>query len=363
MRIVHVVEPFVSGVATFVKLLTENLPHDQHIVIHGERQDIAAAAEVKKTFNSGNVRFIPWTFAQRNISLRKDLAAFVELYHILRRLKQKNLVDAVHLHSSKGGFLGRLACRLARIRNVVYTPNGAPFLQSGKKLWVSLYKLFERIGNSLGGQVVCCSSSEQQVYEELGIPAVTINNGVPLTPVQHISIKPSSGQLNRFRIVTCARISAQKNPAMFNAIAAELEDNPLFEFVWVGDGEERHLLTAKNIIVTGWLPEDEAREVVNSSEIYLSTSNFEGLSFSVLEALTFKKPVLLKDCVGNRDMVNKGLNGDLFDQSAEAVLKILQYYNNRKMLSVMGEHSRRFCRQEFDIRQTCNQYHNLYAGA
>jgi hypothetical protein len=38
MIIVHVVEPFEAGVAVFVKLLSETMPDDTHIIIHGERR-------------------------------------------------------------------------------------------------------------------------------------------------------------------------------------------------------------------------------------------------------------------------------------------------------------------------------------
>jgi len=36
MNIIHVVEPFASGIATFVKSLVENLQDDLHIIIHGK---------------------------------------------------------------------------------------------------------------------------------------------------------------------------------------------------------------------------------------------------------------------------------------------------------------------------------------
>src|SRR5215813_12361842 len=127
MTIVHVVEPFASGIAVFIKYLTEAMPDDLHIIIHGERKQVISAADVKKTFSSGNVRFIKWHSAQRSINPFKDLLALGELYNILRRLRAKRLADSVHLHSSKSGFLGRLACRILRMRNVFYTPHGAPF--------------------------------------------------------------------------------------------------------------------------------------------------------------------------------------------------------------------------------------------
>lgn len=359
MKIVHVVEPFVSGVAVFVKLLVENLPNDQHIIIHGERRDVAPAEVVKKTFPATNVKFIKWRSAQRSINPKKDMLAFFELYHILKRLKKKNLVDAVHLHSSKSGFLGRLACKLTGIDNVVYTPNGAPFLLKERSPVSVLYKMLEKVGSALGGKVVCCSHSEQQVYLSLGIKALNINNGIPVNKnLPDVNIPKGK----RFRIVNCARITDQKNPWLFNEIAKQFEDMEQFEFVWVGDGEAREALTSSNIIISGWIPEKKAHEIVSTSDIYLSTSNFEGLSFSVLEALVFKKAVLLTDCVGNKDVVKKGLNGDLFQSAKGAVLKIMQYFNNRKMLSIMGEYSSNYCKQAFNISSTSSMYRNLYNG-
>ncbi len=50
MIILHVVEPFAAGIAVFVKSLTETMPDDTHIILHGERKQEIAASEVKKLF-------------------------------------------------------------------------------------------------------------------------------------------------------------------------------------------------------------------------------------------------------------------------------------------------------------------------
>ena len=374
MKIVHVVEPFASGIATFVRSLVENLQDDLHIIVHGEREYVMKSAEVKQHFPKDNVRFIRWKSAQREISIRKDTVAFMELYTILKRLKKRNNIDAVHLHSSKSGFLGRLACKMARIDTVVYTPNGAPFLVGSTKFINYVYKQLERLGSVFGGRVVCCSPSEWQAYQALGIDAVNINNGITIND----RLKEKDGTLTvmapraplprysqaekpvKFRVATSGRIVGQKNPALFNSIARYFEEFGDFEFYWVGDGDSREQLTAGNIVVTGWLSSKESKALIAGSHVYLSTSNFEGLPFAVLEALAMKKPVLLTDCIGNRDIVHKGLNGDLFTNEDEAIVKVLQYYNNRDMLDVMGEYSHQFCEQEFDIHSTFTSYRDLY---
>jgi glycosyltransferase involved in cell wall biosynthesis len=358
MKIVHVVEPFASGIAAFVRSLVENLNDDLHIIVHGEREYVMKSSEVKQNFPKTNTRFIRWKSAQREISIRKDTVAFMELYAILRRLKKQNLIDAVHLHSSKSGFLGRLACKLAGIKTVVYTPNGAPFLVGSNRFINYIYKQLERLGSIFGGQVVCCSPSECEAYQALGIDAMNINNGVPMAKLAPAAPAPTGN--GKFRIVTSGRIVEQKNPALFNAVAAYFEEFSGFEFLWIGDGDARDQLTARNIVVTGWLPARETQDLITHSQVYLSTSHFEGLPFAVLEALVLKKPVLLSDCIGNRDIVNNGLNGNLFRSEEEAILKILQYHNNLDMLAVMGEYSQQFCAREFDVHSTFTSYRDLY---
>lgn len=360
MRIVHVAEPFAGGIVAFLRSLTDHLSGDLHLIIHGERATVMPMAEAKNQLRKANVRFIHWRSAQRSIHLRKDLSAFVELYTILKRLKSKQLVDVVHLHSSKSGFLGRMACRMLNIKNVIYTPNGAPFMAGESFFSNFIYKQLERIGSMFGGQVVCCSPSEQEMYQKAGIQAVTINNGITIRKSNLPSVSLAGN--NKLRIVTSGRILHQKDPALFNAIAAYFEELPQFEFIWAGDGPDAHFLTAPNITITGWLSQADVSALMRSSDIYLSTARFEGLSFAVLEALSMKKPVLLTDCVGNRDMIRSGLNGDLFTSAEQAIVKIVQYSNNKNMLAVMGEHSAEYCETAFNLADTRQQYRNLYRG-
>ncbi|KAA3437578.1 glycosyltransferase [Rufibacter hautae] len=358
MRIVHVIEPFASGVAVFVKSLAESMPGDLHIVIHGERQQVMSANDVKQIFPKENVRFIRWKSAQRSIHPFKDLLALKELHYILNRLTKRGFVDAVHLHSSKSGLLGRLACRLAGIKNVIYTPNGAPFLSNDNPVLNLLLKQVERFGNKMGGKVVCCSASELAEYQKLGIAATYINNGVAIGNSK-LSIV-NRGVDRKFTVITTGRIETQKNPALFNSIASFLEDYDQIEFIWAGDGQARNLLNSKNITVTGWLGPKAVMDLVSSADIFISTSQFEGLSFSVLEALALKKPVLLSDCVGNRDIVRSGLNGDVFKNEIEGIGKILHYFNNQEMLDVMGQYSLNICEKDFNVDLNLKGYRTVY---
>lgn len=356
MRIVHVVEPFASGVVTFVKSLVEHLPEDYHIVIHGERPEVMERADVKKLFPPTQVKFIHWKSAQRGLHLVKDTRALVELYNILKRFRT---ADAVHLHSSKSGFIGRLACRWLKIKNVIYTPNGAPFLLQQSRFKQLLYKKLELIGNSFGGKVVCVSASEAEAYKQLGIDASYINNGTTLPFVNKL-VHTETCRSNKFIIAFSGRILGQKNPTRFNEIAQHFLTDSSIEFVWIGDGEDKHLLTSPNIRITGWLTEDEVKPELAKASLYLSTADYEGLSFGVLEAMALGKPLILSNCTGNKDIIRYGVNGDLFDTTAQACTQIFYYINNPMMLEAMGSYSKDLCKTEFNAARSAGNYRLAY---
>lgn len=359
MVVVHIIEPFASGVALFVKSLTKVLGDDEHIVIHGERKDEIEAHLVKKGFNTSNVKFIPWKSAHRKLNIAKDIKALFEIYAILKRLKKAQLCDVVHLHSAKSGFLGRIACRMLGLKNVFYTPNGASFLSTNSTAKRFVFKGLEVFANKLCGKVICSSASEFNEYKRLGIKTLYVNNGVETVNRKD---EPDKNTSEKFRIITCGRIVAQKNPELFNEIASYFVGLDNFEFVWIGDGPDAGLLNAKNIKITGWLDKNAVYDLIKSGDVYLSTSQYEGLSFAALEAMSLKKALLLSDCVGNRDIIRQGVNGDLFSNKRVAITKIIQYQNNREMLEVMGALSKDIKKTEYDMQHNFRIYKDIYLG-
>jgi glycosyltransferase involved in cell wall biosynthesis len=201
--------------------------------------------------------------------------------------------------------------------------------------------------------------SELNAYLHVGINATYVSNGIRLED-PNLTKTDTVKKNEKFKIITTGRITEQKNPYLFNSIASYFSEFDQFEFVWAGDGEQKEILTSKNITVSGWVSQSEIKRMVSESHIYLSTALYEGLSFGVLEALTLKKPVLLSDCIGNTDVVKSGINGDLFKTPTEAIVKIIQYNNNRDMLRLMGDFSKSICETEFDVKNNFSSYRELY---
>lgn len=125
MKIVHVVECFAGGVFSFLSNLTNELDKEEYIVIYGINRD-NTPSDFREKFPL-NTKFIPWKNASRSLNPLKDIKALWELYIILKKIDD---IDIIHLHSSKAGFLGRIVSfLLGKSSRTIYTPHAISFLR------------------------------------------------------------------------------------------------------------------------------------------------------------------------------------------------------------------------------------------
>lgn len=351
MKIVHVVECFAGGVFSFLSNLTNELDKEEYIVIYGINRD-NTPSDFRKKFPP-NTKFIPWKNASRSLNPLKDLKALWELYIILRRIDD---IDIIHLHSSKAGFLGRIVSfLLGESKKTIYTPHAISFLRldvstQKRKIFIAM----EKFASFFGGKIVACSQSEKEAIEEQGIKNVTfINNGIkPLKIEKKVNIS------DKIIIISVGRLSIQKNPKLFNDIALEFNDNLNVQFIWCGDGELKSELTSSNIKCTGWIERKKLENYLANADIYLSTSLWEGLPLSVLEAMSIGLPVVLSDCVGNRDLVED--NGFLYKNKNEGIKDIKYILNNRVIIDKYSLNSKYLFSRYFCLNKMAYNYLEIY---
>jgi len=346
MIIIHVVEAYEGGVIEFINSLTKNLSYHKHYIIFSER-----AGDIKVSYDA-NVTFIKWPHAQREISPFNDIRAIFSLYKIIRGFDY----DAIHLHSSKAGILGRIIAPFLANKNIIYSPNGAAFnrLDVSSKARL-LFRTIEKIANWFGGKVVSVSESEARDYSRIGIKGFYINNGVSIT--NEIEQKNLEGKLS---IGTIGRLTPQKNPTLFNEIAMHFVDNPKVEFLWIGGGELNNAINSPNVKVTGWLPKEDAVKNLRNIDIYLSTALWEGLPFAVLDAMNFKKALILNKCTGNVDLVKD--NGYLYSSANEAIQMLDLLINDPSKILSMGLKSYGLLKSDFSAKQMAKEYEYAYLG-
>lgn len=352
MKVIHIVESFAGGVFDFLVDLVNGLTEFQHIIVHGKREN--TPNDYKKYFPE-RTNFFYWKNVVREINPKQDLLALIELINILKNQKD---IDVIHLHSSKAGFLGRVSARSLGLQDkVTYTSHGVSFLRKDvSQLKLKQFVWFEKIANKFGGKVIACSKSEAEEFRKYGIDANYIYNGIDVNEVYSSNVNSK----DKIIIGTVGRITHQKNPKLFYKIASYFKSFPNIKFLWIGDGELKHELISENIEITGWLSRNEALEKLKEINIYLSTSLWEGLPLSVLQAMALQKPLILSNCVGNMDLVKNNYNGFLFKDRNEAIRSIENLLADKNLIQNFGENSYKMYKVNFTLNKMIENYKKLY---
>lgn len=304
---------------------------------------------------------------QREISIIKDTRCLLKILKIKRAVNP----DIIHCHSSKAGALGRLLKIFDKKIKIYYTPHAYysqnPELGSGKKF---IFILIERLLSLFTDKTINVSFGENNYALTNGIVnarnSIVIYNGVE-RPKKNYG--ENIGRKKKFIIGTVARVDHQKDPFTFIKIAEILVKRyPEMEFVYVGDGpllsEVNRYLKANNlekrIRFIGF--HNSPMEVMKEFDIYISTSLYEGLPYSVIEAMSFKKPLVLSNVIGNNELVVPNYNGELFPVKSvdTAVYYLETLFKDLPLLSKYSENSYRLFEEKFTLDVMIRKLTNLY---
>lgn len=357
MIVVHVVEALAGGVYTYFKDLSHFMGQDSvtknvktYIIFSDKRKEIKSE-NISKDF-SENVTLIPLDM-ERELSPIKDLKSAFKL----RKLFTEINPDVIHLHSSKAGVIGRWANFITfKKTKVFYTPHGYAFLrQDISKSKRKLYRLIEKYTQFFfGGITIACGDTEYEIAKSLG-KAKLVRNGIDF---QKVSANYNSQKTNKLTFGIVGRITAQKNPKLFNEIALQF---PQYNFIWIGDGELNNEITAKNIQITGWFySTSEVYQWINQMDVFLQTSLWEGLPLAVLEAMALKKPIVATRVIGNKDIVIEDYNGFLFNDINE-LAAIFSTLEDKQMRLRLSENAYQLADDRFDMFKNFNHLLEIYS--
>jgi len=218
-------------------------------------------------------------------------------------------------------------------------------------------------------KIICISNqAEINLKESIGkcrADIDTIFNGIDLERF-HLA-KPDIALRNaskRFVIIMVAGFRYQKDQETLIKAMRQL-DKDKFELWLVGDGERRDGLESMVVSldlseqVRFWGLRSDIPELLNTADVVVMSSHFEGLSLSNIEGMSVGKPFVASDVDGLREMT-KGY-GILFphgdDQALANEIKRLAedraYYN--QIASQCYERA-----LQFDIKNMVDAYANLY---
>lgn len=325
IKVLLVVEAMLGGIRQHVvdiALGLDSEKYDVYIIYSDARADDRFL--IDKAVLEKKVHMILCREMGRELSLKKDLAAYLFVKKCIEEIQP----DIVHGHSSKGGIIGRLAAKRCGIKKIFYTPNAYAFQNPNiSELKKNLYILAEHLWSKyMTTMTINVSKGEMKKALDYGVDKpdkfVLIYNGIPQIELAgREELREREGfDKGKFLVGVTARCAEQKDPFTFLKIAqmiVEMKDN--VEFVYIGDGKLEQQM--KNWIKENHLEEKihmfgfrkNASELVGMFDIYLSTALYEGLPYSMMEAMRAGVPIIATDVEGNNELVINGKNGGLFE--------------------------------------------------
>lgn len=376
MRVLYVVEATTAGVRRHVYTLARDVDR--------RRFAISVACPLQREQSFGDNGFvddldaidIPILPVRMNRSVRPhiDAAALIRLARIIR----DGQFDVVHAHSSKAGFLARVAARLAGNVPTIYTPHGLLFLgiRPGPGRW--FFEELERFAGRLSTRVIAVSQSERDVMLRSRIAPpdriVLIENGVdltmPINPAKRAHLRSDLGQPGPAPLIgTVARLSSVKNPMLFlDAAAQVLRVMPEARFVWCGSGplesDARQHAAALGIShACRFLGHrEEARKLMTALDLFWLPSTYEGLPYVLMEAMAEGVPVIGSNVMGNRDVVVHNETGLLVPPQDAATLAqaSITLLRDQQRLRLFGKHGRARVETYFSSEQMVRRTMELY---
>ena len=99
-----------------------------------------------------------------------------------------------------------------------------------------------------------------------------------------------------------------------------------------------------------------------SSDIFLSTSLYEGLPISILEAMSVGLPILASDVIGNCDTIENGKSGFLYElNNLNMATKYLKKLSESKILrEKLGNSAFKRQRKFFSKNLMVSEYMKIY---
>ncbi|AWY58727.1 glycosyltransferase [Burkholderia thailandensis] len=355
MKIVQILESSATGTLSMVCLIANRLARDGHDVhvVYSLRPD--TPADFHALFDA--------TVKLRHIQMKG-----VPLLPMLLELR-RTLVgigpDIVHLHSSFAGFLGRIASLFAlRGAALFYSPHCISFMRRDiSALKRSAFVALERIACVKRCLYIACSASEREaVRAHLRRPAVVIENAVGAMPERDAG-EPEDARGSVLRIVTVGGIRVQKNPQLFAEIARRLRGSRM-RFTWIGDGDAalKAQLRDAGVEVAGWLGRAEVAARLRRMDVYLSTSSWEGMPVSVIEAMLLGLPVVASACAGNVDVIRHLQTGAIFRGADDAVELLASIDRDAALRARLATAASKEARERFGEARFFRQLTLVYAS-
>ncbi|PJA97676.1 MAG: hypothetical protein CO128_11055 [Ignavibacteriales bacterium CG_4_9_14_3_um_filter_30_11] len=291
------------------------------------------------------------------------------LFSLIKFIK-KNKIHIIHSHGKGAGIYSRLLSLFTGTISV-HTFHGI-HIDEYNSIIKFLYLSVEKILSVFTKRLISVSNSERERVLKLKISnknkIITIENGVELEKNKLVNFNPANNVID---ILTISRFDFAKNSNLLIPICNELnvlDSDFNYSINILGDGElkdnfEKELLlnglTGKIKLLGAHL---DISDILINSFCYISTSKWEGMPLSVIEAMAVGLPIIATNVTGNKDVVINNVNGFLYDinnpkEAAEYILKIAKDIN---LWNKFSKASREMAEKNYSAQRMAIETFELY---
>jgi sugar transferase (PEP-CTERM/EpsH1 system associated) len=302
----------------------------------------------------------------------RDLKVILRLAGLLRRER----VDVVHSHNWPTFLFTWAAARLAGVPVVIHGEHGheSSGRQSRRRLFVRSW-----LGKRVTRLTAVARDLAREIVETWGIAAervTVIVNGVDLArfdvphPVAALRRELSLPEAARVVLTVGGLRPVKDLPTAIRGLARLLRSVPDARLVVVGsnwtglqpelESLARALGVADRVIFAGLRHDVPA--LLALCDVYVNSSRFEGMSNTILEAMTAARPVVATRVGGNPELVTDGVSGFLVPVGDDLRLaeRLEQILRDPALAARMGAAGRRRVEREHRLDGMVGRYADLY---
>ena len=287
----------------------------------------------------------------------------IDILKLMIFVKSKS-IDIIHAHGKGAGLIGRMIIIPIR-KPLIYTFHGI-HLKCHSKISRIIYIFYEFLLGGLDYLKILVSKSEKNYALKsnifLGNKYKIINNGVNIMPKKEMKYINSESKI--IKVISVCRFVKQKNIEEILKIAQRMKN---LKFFIIGDGplwrEIKDMIYLNKIRNVNLLGErKDVFKYLYSSDIFLSTSLYEGLPISILEAMSVGLPILASDVIGNCDTIENGKSGFLYElNNLNMATKYLKKLSESKILrEKLGNSAFKRQRKFFSKNSMVSEYMKIY---
>lgn len=378
LKILLLVESSLGGVGNHITSLAEEFwrrGHDVHLVYSHLRADRLFNRRIQHlTENCPGLKLFP-----ASIQRLPGWSDAGTLATIRRYCRASGPFDVIHAHSTKAGFLARLALRNC-CAALVYTPH-APLTMKPELSFVgrSAVRIMETLLALRTNALVAICSDERDHLTRLGISSRRVSviesgivRGSPVTRTDRMKMRASLGIRDSDQCIGyVGRFDSQKKPdillqAFHSLLLRRVGTRSSVRLVMAGFGpwlarlksEAEKLNVADQVI---WPGEIDGRSAMAAFDILALTSDYEVLPYCLLEALSTGLPIVTTAVSGASSVVLDGENGFIVprrqpDAFAAALDRIL---SDPELREQMGAASRKRS-EHFTLDRMVDEIEALY---